>query len=144
MSLASGNRVAMPTTGAPTINSPSPDGDVGAIAVIGADTTECADGTTEGDERSGAGVAVSIDDEAAGATADGGSGVGIEISTGGGVGVPAQSSRARGAVDSRPMDEPHATQKRCPGGFVALHAGQIAGPSALNDFENLNDGASGR
>jgi hypothetical protein len=36
------------------------------------------------------------------------------------------------------------TQKRCPGGLLALHAGQIAGPSALNDFENLNDGASGR
>jgi len=134
----------MPTTGAPTINSPSPDGDVGAIAVIGADTTDGAGGITDGADRAGAGVALEVDEDSTWATVAAGCGVGIETSTGGGVGVPAQSSRARGAVDSRPMDAPHATQKRCPGGFVALQAGQIAGPSALNDFENLNDGASGR
>lgn len=81
-----------------------------------------------------------------GATGATGAGVGVNTvtSTGGAVGVPSQSSRARGAVDTRPMAAPHVTQKRCPGGLLALHAGQIAGPSALKDFENLNDGASGR
>jgi hypothetical protein len=131
----------MPTTGAPTIISPSADGAVGTIAVIGADTTEGAgaEGITDGVTRGGTGVASA----STGATLEG-IGVGIMTSTGEGVGVPAQSSRARGAVERRPMDDPHVTQKRCPGGFVALHAGQMAGPSALNDFENLNVGASGR
>lgn len=126
----------MPTTGAPTINSPSAsaDGAVGAIAVMGADTAAGADGITEGDRP------VPDGDE----LTAGGAGVIIETSTGGAVGVPGQSSRARGAVDTRPIAAPHVRQKRCPGGFVALHAGQIAGPSALNDLENLNDGASGR
>ena len=132
----------MPTTGAPTINSPSPEGDVGAIAVIGADTADGADGITDGVDRTCTGGAAA-GGGSAGATAAGG-GVAVMTSTGAGVGVPAQSSRARGAVDTRPIAAPHVRQKRCAGGLVALHAGQIAGPSALNDFENLNDGASGR
>lgn len=121
------------------MGSPSAEGDVGAIAVIGADTTAGAEGMTEGDRFA---VEVSTGGRI-GATGDG-VGVNIVTSTGGAVGVPSQSSRARGAVDTRPIAAPHTTQKRCPGGLLALHAGQIAGPSALNDFENLNDGASGR
>jgi len=112
------------------------------MAVIGADTADGAGGTTEGDERACTG-GVAAGGDSTGATVAGG-GVTIMTSTGAGVGVPGQSSRARGAVDTRPMAAPHVRQKRCPGGLVALHAGQIAGPSALNDFENLNEGASGR
>ena len=123
------------------MSSPSADGAVGIIAVIGADVTEGADGITEGDERAGiAGSTTGFD----GGAIVGGCGVISVTSTGGAVGVPIQSSRARGAVETRPIAAPHVTQKRCPGGFVALHAGQIAGPSALNDLENLNEGASGR
>lgn len=121
------------------MSSPSAEGDVGAIAVIGAETA--ADGITDGDERVDV---VSIGTAVDGGATFGGGGVITVTSTGGAVGVPVQSSRARGAVETRPIAAPHATQKRCPGGFVALHAGQIAGPSALNDFENLKDGASGR
>jgi hypothetical protein len=48
MSFGAAERVAIPTTGAPTINSPSADGAVGAIAVIGADTAG-AEGITDGE-----------------------------------------------------------------------------------------------
>jgi hypothetical protein len=143
MSFGAAACVAMPTTGAPTMGSPSAEGDVGTGAVIGAEVMAGADGITDGDE-------VAVADDVAGvemfdgATAAGG-GVAVAKSTGRGVGVPGTSmSRARGAVELRPIPAPHVAQKRCPGGFGALQAGQIVGPSALNDFENLNDGASGR
>lgn len=142
MSFGSAERVAIPTTGAPTINSPSPEGAVGAMAVIGAEVVgaDGAEGMTEGDRR--ANECELVDDSTAPTIAGGG--VNIVTSTGAGVGVPGQSSRARGAVDTRPIAAPHVRQNRCPGGLLALHAGQMAGPSALNDLENLNDGASGR
>jgi len=129
------------------IGSPSADGDVGVAAVIGADAAAGADGITDGDVRPGTGVFVTTGDSGISGstgTTSAGAGVIILTSTGDGVGVPGQSSRARGAVETRPIAAPHVAQNRCPGGFVALHAGQIAGPSALNDLENLNDGASGR
>lgn len=139
----------MPTTGAPTICSPSADGAVGAGAVIGADAIAVAgaEGMTEGEVRAGTGVFVRAGASGgSGSTGptSGGEGVINVTATGGGVGVPGQSSRARGAVETRPIAAPHVAQKRCPGGLLALQAGQIAGPSALNDLENLNDGASGR
>jgi hypothetical protein len=136
MSFGAAERVAMPTTGAPTIGSPSTDaaaidGAVGVAAVMGAD------GATDGEfvGADGAGVGVSVG--AATAT------VGV-TSIGGGAAVVGRSSRARGAVVARPIAAPHVAQKRCPDGFEAPHAGQIVGPSAVDDFENLNAGASGR
>ncbi len=128
----------MPTTGAPTISSPSCDGEVGGTpAVIGADIT----GT---EETAATDDTADADGASASATAEG-AGVAVETATGGGVGVAGIAlSRARGAVDMRPMDAPHVAQKRCPGGFDALHAGQIAGTSLVSDLVNLNDGASGR
>ncbi len=87
------------------MSSPSADGAVGAIAVIGGG----ADGATDGEERRGTTDSITAFD---GGAVAGGGGVMTVTSTGGAVGVPIQSSRARGAVETRPIAAPHVAQKR--------------------------------
>jgi hypothetical protein len=47
-------------------------------------------------------------------------------------------------VDGRPIDAPHVTQKRYPGGFKERQLGQTATGSPVSETENWSAGASGR